>query len=437
MRLLIWGEQLYGGPYDVFRQLDYNCVYSELVNNYHANVTNIGNKVWIQGIISCLSTEDNQLFFLNPDETWAQINEKYDAIIYSAANLLSVIYRDILIDISKIFKNSKIPVYVISVGAQADSYSDLDLLINQIKNETSDFIETIYSTGGEIACRGYFTKMVLDKIAYNTASVIGCPSLFQNGCNLHIEKKQEIIHPVFNGLLLNDKTLFDEYSNSVFIDQDQWLQESYDVSFYNDSYSKILRKLIEKKGTFETELFLANRIRLFYDVPHWRAFLQQEGFNFSCGTRIHGNIISLLSGVPALVLACDSRTQEMAEYYDIPWMRYSKKHLDISKLFQDTDYSSFNRNFIKKYEKFEAFLVSHNLVKKMNQNNKFWDKASPIPINTIERKKHHVAKLYKHINSFGKVGRKVFYKVTNKYLEDIDYNYIFTVEQYDKRTYNE
>ena len=197
-----------------------------------------------------------------------------------------------------------------------------------------------------------------------------------------------------------------------------------------------MRKLIENKGTFETELFLANRIRLFYDVPHWRAYLQQEDFNFSCGTRIHGNIMSLLSGIPALVLACDSRTQEMAEYYDIPWMKYSKKHLDISKLFQETDYSRFNSNYIKKYEKFEDFLVSHNLVKKMNQNNIFWCKSTPVPVNTIEIKKRHVLKLYNRISLFGDLGRKVFYKVTNKYLDSIDYNCKFTEEQYDKGAYN-
>lgn len=430
MRLLIWGEKLNGGPYDIFRRLDYNCIYKELVYNYNANTTNIGNKVWIQGIVSCLSTEENQISFLDVTETWEQINSKYDAIIYSAANLLSIDYKTVIAEISQIFKKSRIPIYVISVGAQAEDYSCLDFLVSNIKYETKDFVETIYSTGGEIACRGYFTKMVLDQVINNTASVVGCPSLFQNGCNISIQKMQEPVCPVFNGLLINDKELFEEYPNSAFIDQDQWIKECYDVSSYDISSVKVLRTLIERKGEFETRLFLSNRIKLFYDVPDWKRFLQQSRFNFSCGTRIHGNIMALLSGIPAMVLTVDTRTQEMAEYYEIPYEKYEKKHFDVAELYHKLDYNIFNKNYKEKFRKFESFLVNHNLVKKMNQENLFWNKPVPNPIDSIEKKKRQALSVYNFMNYWGGFGKKVFYKSTNRFIDSIEYEPIYTKEQY-------
>ncbi len=199
MKILIWAEVKNGGPYDIFRQLDYQNVYQELVNNYHATATNVGNKVWIQGIISALSTPENELFFLNPNETWEDINSKYDKIVYSAANMLSPLYLDVVDSVAELFKNSKIPVYVIAIGAQAEKYEDLKQLIKETDRSVSKFIDTIYSTGGEIACRGYFTKEYLDSILNNSAVVTGCPSLFQSGRSLNISKSNDKLRPVFNG----------------------------------------------------------------------------------------------------------------------------------------------------------------------------------------------------------------------------------------------
>ena len=34
MRILIWGEMKNGGPYDIFRQLDYKSVFTELQKEY-------------------------------------------------------------------------------------------------------------------------------------------------------------------------------------------------------------------------------------------------------------------------------------------------------------------------------------------------------------------------------------------------------------------
>ena len=62
--------------------------------------------------------------------------------------------------------------------------------------------------------------------------------------------------------------------------------------------------------------FAERRTRLYADPWPWLADL--AAFDFSFGTRIHGNIAALLAGTPAYVLAHDSRTLELARYFEIP-----------------------------------------------------------------------------------------------------------------------
>ena len=442
MKILIWGIIKNGGPFDVFRDIDYQSVYSEFLNNYHANSTNVGNKVWIQGIISCLSTEQNQLFFLREHESWEHINTNYDAIIYSAANLLSEEYQNEIKNITSIFKNSKIPIYVIAVGAQANKYSDIDRLVNSIGADVSAFVETIYASGGEIACRGYFTKELIDKVTRNTAVVTGCPSVFQNGRQLIIKKRNEKLHPAFNGALIKEKELYYEYPDSIFFDQDQWIQENYDLSLYSKSTSSFLRMLIEKHGVFYTDLFLQDRIKVFFDIPHWRNYLIDEGINFSCGTRIHGNIISILSGIPAVVLVCDTRTRELAEFFEIPMIEYANKNqskrIDINNLYERIDFDHFNKSFQAKFDLFERFLVNCNLVKQVNQNNIFWKRQNPSNVFFADDKKKKAMRLLKRVNLLGEFGWRIFYKSTNHCLsENVLKQPMFNKEEYEQNLFAE
>ncbi len=64
--------------------------------------------------------------------------------------------------------------------------------------------------------------------------------------------------------------------------------------------------------TLEHPLIRQNRVRFFLDPKAWFAHL--ANYDFSFGTRIHGNIAALLAGTPALLLAHDSRTLELAHY---------------------------------------------------------------------------------------------------------------------------
>ena len=390
MKILIYIEKpdytntsLLGSCADIYRQTNYNEIVSDIKKNAKGIKINTGNKVWFQGIVSELSTEDNELTLYDGSETWDVINEKYDAVILSVANLVSQLYKSQIIFLSNEFKKCKIPVYVISIGAQSKSYDEINNLVESVGKETEDFIHTIYETGGEIACRGYYTKEVFNKICVNTAEVVGCPSLFQNGISVSVSNNkvsQSEFAPVINGLIINRDNLFKKYKKSVFIDQDSWFYDSYDLSLYEDvTKTKAVKNIINNHRIEECDWFFDGRLRVFWDIPEWHRFLIESCLNFSIGTRIHGTIMSILSGIPSVLCAIDSRTREMAEFYGIPIISINDyKNTNLYRIYENTDYLEFNNGFNKKFDNFNLFLKKHGLVKSINENNIFWNNPTPI-----------------------------------------------------------
>lgn len=154
----------------------------------------------------------------------------------------------------------------------------------------------------------------------------------------------------------------------------------YNSNLYNYKYSikDNIRWLNSSGfGLYLTDLILQNRIRLIADMWDWQHSLQSEGISFSFGTKIHGNIMAILSGIPSVIVNVDSRVQEMAEFYNIPNIDYKdarelvNQQNAIYTLYDKTDYSEFNKSFPEKYNGFKEFLNRCGIVKKLIPNNMF------------------------------------------------------------------
>lgn len=380
MKILIYQENNRGGATDIFRVLDYETLYTEIHNYCNDVWTNSGNKVWLQGIVSELSTKDNEIFFLENNYTWDFINEYFDAIVYSTANLFQKIYKEAIERRTEALNNSKIPIYVISCGAQGGLDESPRAVVTGMEHTIASFLDAIYSSGGELGLRGGFTKEVLDRVASNTARVIGCPSLFQNGKDLHISNEKiefSEFNAVINGSLFLAKELV--AGNNYFIDQDAFAEELYNVELYEQSNADFISHCLRKFGLKETELMMQRKIKLFMDIPEWMAFLKRKNISFSFGSRIHGNVLSILGGIPSLIFPIDTRTLEMAEFYHIPVSK--TKPNNVKKLYEmylQTDYSEFNKQYISLYNEFEQFIIDCGLVKNgINEENNFWNKKMP------------------------------------------------------------
>lgn len=378
-RVLIWKKITPGSEYDIFRGM--NCR-----QEYVWRTTfNVGNRLWFQGVMSAIDTDENQYEFLSDEMTAETINSEFDFIILPMANIFNSKFCHYLETLT--FSKINIPVYVIACGAQAESYDELDSLINEIGELSKRFISAVYNTGGEFALRGFFTKEFFDRLGFSSAVVTGCPSMYQlgktfiaTGCRKNVEP----VMPVFNGNILALKKLMEYYPDSLFMDQDTFWKELY---FKHQDKPEFRNELSFycNYGLYSAQLLGENRIRLIPDMYNWSNFLKKSGFDYSFGTRIHGNIMAILSGIPATVAAIDTRTMEMADFFNIPHVKYIPGHSytpeELAFLYSEADYTKFNETYPEKYQAYEDFLTQHGIVTRMNQHNPFFsvDKAYIAP----------------------------------------------------------
>lgn len=372
-KILIYKDVVPNGEYDIFRSIDYKKFQKEVDEK---SCYNVGNRAWLQGILVALDDGQNDLVFLRKDMTASYINAEFDFVVLPMANIFQARYIADMERLARIFSQITIPTYVIACGVQAESFDKLEEVVGAIKEPASRFIKSIYATGGEFALRGFFTKEFFDKLGFHSAVVTGCPSMYQLGSRLKIKKKEQrdTIRAVYNGnLSMIGRTLLKDTS-AVYLDQDEF----YGLIFALGNDEKripdkiYVRSLVKKYGYDIVKLAMEYRAMLFLDVPVWRKYLMENQFDFSYGTRIHGTIISILSGVPSLICACDSRTREMSEFYAIPMVQPSKKKRTLEELYELADYGRFNEEYPKKYQQFEKFLVDSGLVTKIGTENSFF-----------------------------------------------------------------
>ena len=381
-KILIWRKITPYNELDIFCKTDYTNFFETCKVNFGKGACpNWGNKLWFQGLYSEICCEKENEIVFHDQESIDEINEKYDLIIYPMANFFSVEYRDGMPELARIFNQIKIPVYVIACGAQADRYEDLDQLVSGIGEQSKQFISSIYNTGGEFALRGYFTKEFFTKLGFDSAVVTGCPSMFQLGADFRVnDKKYEIsdLKPVLNGKVKYVKEILKRYPQSVLMDQDVYFSCLFDPGYFDQGHS-IKKDILfhDYLDSYSATLLSENRIKMIADMGNWFSYLRSEGFNYSIGNRIHGNIMSVLAGIPATVLAHDTRTREMAEFFNIPLYLVKKNEtLGISKfekLYSEADYSSFNATYLDKYNAYQEFLKKHGIISKINDRNEFFE----------------------------------------------------------------
>lgn len=366
------------GEYDIFTKHDNKAFITSVKTLNAASCPNMGNRLWFQGIVSAIDCEENSLEYWSPLMSKDYINNNFDLIVAPMANVFAANFTNLMETLAERFEGIKVPIYVIACGIQASCYEELDDICRLLKEPASKFISSVYDTGGEFALRGYFTKEFFDRLGYPTAVVTGCPSLYQLGRNLQIGDEKvtkETFVPVVNGSPQNYRDIMLDYPNAVFIDQEVFWREILDASYFEEDISddKYLDRLIRSYGYETTRLLLEDRIKLFPDMNTWRTFIRENKFSCSFGSRIHGSIMPILSGIPAILECRDARTREMAEFFNIPFVLPTGASQSLYDIYLDASYTSFNCKFPERFDYYESFLTKCGIVDRVNCDNRFFN----------------------------------------------------------------
>lgn len=332
---------------------------------------NIGNKLFLTAIDVYCHAQGIEYQYLTSNMTADYVNENFDLILWPLANCFAASketmgYLENYIDRLKLYKK---PVLALGAGAQANSYDELNTLFDCIKNISCRFIDAVHATGGIFGLRGYFTMDLFKKFGYNEDFVIGCPSMFQMGRNLRINKttlSECTLRLALNGDKETLKTysknkLYDKYPQSWFIDQGDYVFLLYDNK-KKMNFLKV-RSLMKEYSKMGIQMLSDARILCIYDLPRLAQQLYDLKINFSFGQRIHGNILATLLGIPAVVYTHDSRTQELAEFFSIPTFSGKLDGIDLLDIYEAADWTKFNASFPDKYDNFEKLLTDYGMPK--------------------------------------------------------------------------
>lgn len=258
-------------------------------------------------------------------------------------------------------------VVMIGAGAQAESFAHPV----ELSGGTRRFLALLSHRSESIGVRGFFTAEVLDAIGIRNVEVVGCPSLFY-ACDrgFRIDKPdlggrrpRTVAHctPYGNyrdavGHLLSFavrecEAYIAQSETALLFDEQGAEGREYFFYYYNNG----------DRSSAELEAWMRGHTRWFFDMPSWLRYM--AGMEFSVGARFHGSMAALQAGVPALNLACDSRTRELCEYLNLPFalLQDFDGRASAAALYDATDFGLFNAGFARKYDRYRGFLERNGL----------------------------------------------------------------------------
>ena len=335
--------------------------------------SNVGNLVFAQAAIRLLSTADTTIKTSGMiGKSAALVNAEFDHVVIPLANAFRPNYEASLDGLSDLLEKLKIPVTVVGVGAQANIEGRRGRRGQALGPAVQRFARAVLERSPSIGVRGDFTKEYLLDLGFadDQIDIIGCPSMFMNGPSLEPTRRVESLRTDSRIALNISPYLAD--MGPVSID----LAERFPNLYYIPQDLRTLNLMV--RGTYpegETRakvesgvpiyldhpLVASDRIRFCLDPKTW--FDHLATYEFSFGTRIHGNIAAVLAGTPAVVLAHDSRTLELAAYHKIPHreLRSLDGRVDPIELHAESEWDSLHETHPELWERFAAFLARHDL----------------------------------------------------------------------------
>jgi hypothetical protein len=339
-----------------------------LIRNMIAD--NSGNLIFFEAAHKILATRGTTVtadrLLIDPGDA-DEINERYDAYVIPLANAFRLSYQPILDRMTQLIRRLRIPVVILGVGAQSNLRYETDRL-RPIEASVRAFVAAVLERAPSIGVRGEFTHDYLTGLGFRDVEVIGCPSMFFHGDRMLIEKRPGDLAPDA-ALAINVtpyvKRMGDivmahhaRYPNLGYIAQDLATLE---LLLWGESERGAARRTEALPVHITHPIFVENKVRFYVDPWPWIEALRTADFAF--GTRIHGNIAALLAGTPSYVLAHDSRTLELARYFEIPHRRMSdvEPDTDASELYAEADYTGLMRGHAARFATFTDFLTRHGL----------------------------------------------------------------------------
>ncbi|MFC8512316.1 polysaccharide pyruvyl transferase family protein [Streptomyces sp. NPDC057257] len=351
-------------PYDVFPVEE--ALHQDVI------ATNSGNLIFSDAAHKILETPGTEVVSngMRTDLSAAgRINEEYDAFVIPLANAFRPSFESGLKRLTRLIGKLRIPVVVLGVGAQTGLNYD-PARLKPMEQTVREFVSAVLDRSASIGVRGEFTEKYLRDLGFRDVETIGCPSLFMYGKELPVQKRTAAFtaesriaingsHSAVRGQGLGEliTRTHARYPHLTFIGQN--LSDARQLHWRDLSHPNAAVTAIPTHP--DHPMYREDKVRVYVDPVTWIDDLR--GYDFSFGSRIHGNIAALLAGTPATVLCGDSRTLELCRYFDIPHRRIDTlpADLDPATLYEEADFTALTGGHVERFERFEGFLDRNGL----------------------------------------------------------------------------
>lgn len=337
---------------------------------------NVGNHLYSHAVFKTLFVPGSEIVSnSNLSETQvaterdcARVNERFDAFVVPLANAFRPGFCKRMANLTAFVRGLSIPVVVVGVGAQVDGLSSDEGALEHIGPEVKDFVSAVLERSESIGVRGELTERYLRKLGFpeSAVTVVGCPSLFLHGPGFRVPTPLHTLDadsriafnytPRVERITQILKRQMAKYRHLTLIAQDR---ATLSLMLWGDEPLRI----DDEDSPVHTAhpLYQQDRMRLFLDPWPWMDYLAHHDFTF--GTRFHGNVAALLARTPAMLLAHDSRTVELAEYHGMPHRLINQvaEQVDATDLLEQFDAGPFNAVYDERFRTYLDFLERNKL----------------------------------------------------------------------------
>lgn len=322
---------------------------------------NTGNLVWQYAIAKILhhpgnqvtierhpyDSEDRDSAFTNGSPE--AVNDQFDHVVFSGANVISrrQVWR--LEKLMPLLSGLQVPLSVCSIGVQAD-HGDYRLL-HGIEKIVKKFVGVVLDRSPSIGVRGAFTAEYLSSLGFsNNVRVIGCPSFYMGG------KKTTFASPSHK--FTDEKALIGDTPKI----RAQLYRKA--VKTFRSAFDVVSQSYVEQDAELDVEELIAireKRMHQFTTFQSWKVFAQKHSVSLS--GRIHGTVVALHAGIPAILIALDKRTEELGQHLGVPIMNVAQlQTLDSrEQLVELWRQSKVTEKYTEGYNKFSRYLYEHEL----------------------------------------------------------------------------
>lgn len=309
-----------------------NAAFEPAIHLFRASGENTGNFAFVRALDSHLRPYVTPFpWFAAPEK----VREHCDILVMACANQLGA-HSD-LGSLADWFERVGLPIVAVGLGAQSRG-QDYDV---QLQAGTRRWLDVIAShtpsSAPNILVRGEFSRRQVELAGHpERAAIAGCPSNFLNpdpnlGCRIELMWGRPIRRLAVAGgyfqwpSVKEDERRLIQLMNNVDTKKYVVQAELEMMQLAREEFSEILPDVLERIRDYlapslsmeEFRLWVEKYCIVYPDASSWMFALSK--FDLVIGARFHGVMLGIQAGIPGIVVAHDSRTEEMCQTTLVPF----------------------------------------------------------------------------------------------------------------------